>query len=118
MPMSPDPPLNPFRYGALALDEAFADRERELAELKADALAGQDVVLFAPRRLGKSSLVWRVAQQLARRRALVAQVDLMTTPTPARFAEKLAQTIHEQIASPLFRAKERLRIFQGLRVNP
>jgi uncharacterized protein len=116
--MSPDPPLNPFRYGALALDEAFADRERELAELKADALAGQDVVLFAPRRFGKSSLIWRTAQQLVRSRVLVAHVDLMTTPTLGRLADKLAQTIHEDLASPLFRAKERLRVFQGLRVAP
>ena len=112
------PPLNPFRFGALALDEAFADREHELAELKADALAGQDVVLFAPRRFGKSSLIWRTAQQLVRSRALVAHVDLMTTPTLGRFADKLAQTIHEDLASPLFRAKERLRVFQGLRVAP
>ena len=116
--MPPGLPLNPFRFGALALDEAFADRERELAELKADALAGQDVVLFAPRRFGKSSLIWRTAQQLVRSRALVAHVDLMTTPTLGRFADKLAQTIHEDLASPLFRAKERLRVFQGLRVAP
>ncbi len=116
--MAREPPSNPFRFGALALDEAFADRERELAELKADALAGQDVVLFAPRRLGKSSLIWRTAQQLVRSRALVAHVDLMTTPTLGRLADKLAQTIHEDVASPLFRAKERLRVFQGLRVAP
>jgi uncharacterized protein len=116
--VSPDPPRNPFRFGALALDEAFADREHELAELKSDALAGQDVVLFAPRRLGKSSLIWRTSQQLVRSRALVAHVDLMTTPTIGRLADKLAQTIHEDLASPLFRAKERLRVFQGLRVAP
>ena len=42
----------------------------------------------------------------------------MTTPTLGRFADKLAQTIHEDLASPLFRAKERLRVFQGLRVAP
>ncbi len=110
--------FNPFRYGALALDEAFTDRERETAELKADALNGQDVVLFAPRRYGKSSLVWRVSQELIAQRALVAHVNLMTTPTITQFAEKLAQSIHEDIVSPLFRAKERLRIFQGLRVRP
>jgi uncharacterized protein len=110
--------FNPFRYGALALDEAFTDRERETAELKADAMNGQDVVLFAPRRYGKSSLVWRVSQELVAKRALVAHVNLMTTPTITQFAEKLAQTIHEDIASPLFRAKERLRVFQGLRVRP
>src|SRR2546421_11632206 len=116
--MADPPPSNPFRFGALALDDAFADRQSELRELKADALAGQDVVLFAPRRYGKSSLVWRATQQLLRERTLVAQVDLMTTPTLGRFAEKLAQSIHEDVASPLFRARERLRVFQGLRVTP
>lgn len=110
--------INPFRYGALALDDAFTDREREMAELKSDAMNGQDVVLFAPRRYGKSSLVWRVSQELVAERALVAHVNLMTTPTLTQFAEKLAQTIHEDIASPLFRAKERLRVFQGLRIRP
>jgi hypothetical protein len=112
------PDLNPFRYGALALDEAFTDRESEIAELESDALNGQDVVLFAPRRYGKSSLIWRVSQELITKRVLVAHVNLMTTPTIARLAEKLAQTIHEDIASPLFKAKERLRVLQGLRVRP
>ena len=109
---------NPFRYGALALDEAFTDRRREIEDLEADIRNGQDVVLFAPRRYGKSSLVWRVAQRLVRRRVLVAQVDLMTAPTRERLAEKLAKTIYEDVASPLFRAKERLRVFQSLRIVP
>jgi hypothetical protein len=109
---------NPFRYGALALDDAFTDRESEIRTLEADIRNGQDVVLFAPRRYGKSSLVWRVAQRLVRRRVLVAQVDLMTTPTKERLAEKLAKTIYEDVASPLYRAKERLRVFQQLRIQP
>jgi len=109
---------NPFRFGALALDEAFADREVELEELKADILNGQDVVIFAPRRYGKSSLVWRASQELVVRDVLVGQVNLMTTPTKEKLAEKLARTIHEEIASRLFRAKERLRVFQGLRITP
>ena len=110
--------LNPFRYGALALDDAFTDREQELSELESDIRNGQDVVLFAPRRYGKSSLVWRVAQTLVKKRVLVAQVDLMTTPTRERLAEKLAATIYEDVASPLFRAKERLRVFGHLRIKP
>jgi uncharacterized protein len=110
--------VNPFRYGALALDDAFTDREQETVELKADALNGQDVVLFAPRRYGKSSLIWRVSQELIGDGALVAHVNLMTTPTVTQLAEKLARTIHDDIASPMFRAKERLRIFQGLRIRP
>jgi hypothetical protein len=109
---------NPFRYGALALDDAFTDRDDELARLQADALNGQDVVIFAPRRYGKSSLIWRVSQELVKRRALVASVNLMTTPTITRLAEKLARTIHDDIASRLFKAKERLNVFQGLSVRP
>ncbi len=109
---------NPFRYGDLALDEAFTDREDELAALEADCLAGQNVVLFAPRRFGKSSLVWKAAQRLTRQGVLVAQVDLMRTPTKERFAEHLARAIHDDIAGALFRAKERLAVFRGLRVAP
>ncbi len=109
---------NPFRYGALALDEAFTDREDEIGELRSDILNGQDVVIFAPRRYGKSSLAWRVAQSVVRERVLVAQVDLMTTPTKEKLAEKLAKAIHEDVASALFRARERLQVFRGLRIAP
>lgn len=109
---------NPFRYGALALDEVFTDRQAEIGELETDIRNGQDVVLLAPRRYGKSSLVWRVAQRMVRKRMLVAQVDLMTTPTKERLAEKLAATIYEDVASRLLRARERLRVFQNLRVQP
>ncbi len=109
---------NPFHFGALALDDAFTDREREVKELCSDIENGQDVVLFAPRRYGKSSLIWRVSQVVAARKVLVAQVDLMKTPTKQKLAEKLAHSIHEDVASVLIRAKERLRVFADLRITP
>ncbi|HLM31431.1 MAG TPA: ATP-binding protein [Solirubrobacterales bacterium] len=113
------PPRNPFRYGALALDEAFADREEEVQELKFDVLNGQDVVVFAPRRFGKSSLVWRAMQELVGQGALVAYVNLMTTPTKEKLAERLAAAIYEEIASPVARVRERsLAPFRGLRISP
>jgi hypothetical protein len=110
--------VNPFRYGALALDEAFTNRENEIRELTRDILNGQDVVVLAPRRYGKTSLVWRVIQEVVKKKVLVAQVNLMTTPTKERLAEKLADTIYEHVASALFRARERLRIFADLRIRP
>jgi len=110
---------NPFLYGALALDDAFTDRNAELAALSSDLLNGQDVVILAPRRYGKTSLVWRAQQELLKKRVLVAQVDLMTTPTRERLAEKLAKTIHDDIASTLYRARDAaLGVFRGLRVTP
>jgi len=116
--MAAKPPTNPFRFGPLALDEAFTDRQDEIASLVADARNGQDVVVFAPRRYGKSSLVWRVAQELVKDGVLVAQVDLMRTPTKDQLAAKLAKTIHEELATRLWNAKERLKVFAGLRLQP
>ena len=114
-----DAPTNPFSFGSLALDDSFADREAEVAELTSDIRNGQDVVVFAPRRCGKSSLIWRVAGVLAAERVLVAQVDLMKTPTKESLAAALAKSIFEEIASPLERARERaLAPFRSLRLQP
>jgi uncharacterized protein len=110
--------VNPFRFGPLALDEAFTDRQAEIESLVADGRNGQDVVVFAPRRYGKSSLVWRVAQELVKEDVLVAQVDLMRTPTKDQLAAKLAKTIHDELATRLWNARERLKVFAGLRMNP
>src|SRR5262245_19381169 len=110
---------NPFSFGDLALDDSFTDREKELRELKADILNGQNVVIFAPRRYGKSSLVWRAVPQLTAKRVLVAQVDVMTAASKEQLAAKLAQAIHDDIATPLLRARERaLEIFKSLRITP
>src|SRR5919197_5852633 len=110
---------NPVRFGALALDDAFTDRRQELDQLRSDILNGQDVVIVGRRRFGKSSLVLRVVADLRKRRVLVAYCDLSTTPTKERFAEKLAKAIHDDVASPLFRARERtLSVSRGLRVTP
>src|SRR5436305_3233885 len=108
---------NPFRYGPIALDESFTDREAEVAELSADALNGQDVVIFAPRRYGKTSLVHRVAQRLTTRRALVAEVNLWFTPTKEKLAGRLAREIAE-ILGIAGKAKEVARVFGSLRIKP
>ena len=53
MPRTGRPVANPFRFGGLAIDATFANRESELQELKADVLSGQDVVIFAPASIRK-----------------------------------------------------------------
>ena len=111
---------NPFNFGDVAVDEGFTDREQDLRELKADIRNGQNVVVFAPRRYGKSSLIWRATQELAATdEALVAQVDLMRVTTKEQLASKLSEAIYEGIATPLLRARDRAaRIFETLRVRP
>jgi uncharacterized protein len=77
-------------------------------------------VIFAPRRYGKSSLVWRASQELiAAGSVLIAQVDLMATPSKEKLAEKLAKSIYEDIASTVFKVREKATsIFSGLRIVP
>ncbi|HEY0387546.1 MAG TPA: ATP-binding protein [Gaiellales bacterium] len=119
MPRPPRVHTNPFRFGDIALDDAFADREQEVRELTADALNGQNVVVFAPRRYGKTSLVERVAHELALKRALVAAVNLMKAATKEQFVEQVMHAVHDDIATPLTRARDSaLQLFRGLRVTP
>src|SRR5262245_58880668 len=109
---------NPFTFGDLALDDAFTDRERELAELKSDMLNGLNVALIAPRRYGKTSLVRRAAHELQGEGVLVAEVDLMKTPTKERLASHLARAIHDDLASVLMKAKDALDLITGVRIAP
>ncbi len=55
---------NPFFYGNEVSGEDFCDRTDELDELKKDAGAGLNVLLYAPRRLGKTSLLRKLQTQL------------------------------------------------------
>jgi hypothetical protein len=110
---------NPFLFGTLALEDSFADRQREVDELATDIRNGQDVAIFAPRRYGKSSLISATTRRVAKDGVLVADVDLMTTPTKERFAAALASSIYEHVSSPLERAWEKATApFRRLRVQP
>ena len=110
---------NPFTFGGLALDKAFTNREDEVEELASDMRNGQDVVVYAPRRYGKSSLVLRTAQEAIAAGVVVGYCDLMKTPTKERFAAALAKTIYDDIASPVGQVFDRAAsLFRGLRVRP
>jgi len=112
-------PTNPFSFGALAFDEAFTDREDELAELVADLLNGQDVLIYAPRRYGKSSLALRAAEEAVRQGVLVGYCDLLKIPTKERLADTLAKTIYRDIDSTAGQLFERAAdLFRGLRIRP
>ncbi|HEX6699885.1 MAG TPA: ATP-binding protein [Gaiellaceae bacterium] len=112
-------PTNPFTFGPLALDEAFTDREEELEELLGDMRNGQDVVVYAPRRYGKSSLVLTAAQHAFAEGILVGYCDLLRVTTKERLAAALAKTIHRDVDSPAGQALERAaELFRNLRIRP
>ena len=117
--MTTKEPPNPFRFGALALGAAFTDRQAELRELAAELWNGQDVLVYAPRRYGKSSLVLRAAARAERDGALVGYVDLLKVTSKERLAAALARTIHRDLDTAPGRAYERAaELFRGLRIVP
>ncbi len=110
---------NPFTFGALARKEAFIDREPELDALLGDLRSGQDVVLLAPRRYGKSSLALQAMRRAGEEEILVAYCDLLRTPTKERLAGALARAITDELMSPLEGILERAAaVIRGLRVRP
>jgi hypothetical protein len=110
---------NPFRYGAVARGEYFTDRESELRALLDDVRGGQDIVIFSPRRFGKTSLVTRAIEHLREDGALVAYLDLLGAPSKAELADDLGQALYEGLQSPLEQALDRIRdFFSTLTISP
>jgi len=85
----------PFVFGRIADGEHFVDREPERARLAANFTALTNTVIVSPRRWGKSSLVQRVAEDLAATKSpvRVVQVDLFNTRTEADFYAHLAKAV-------------------------
>lgn len=84
---------NPFIYGEIVPDDAFADRETELDRLATDLGGGQKVFLISPRRYGKSSLVHRALSTLARRGALTVNLTVSSYSSYVAFLEGYAKAL-------------------------
>ncbi|ACO03139.1 MAG TPA: ATP-binding protein [Persephonella sp.] len=67
---------NPFYFGGTVSNEDFCNRERELEELKRDIFSGINILLYSPRRFGKSSLLLRLKEQLENEGIKVILLDL------------------------------------------
>ena len=81
--------------------------------------SGQDVLVYAPRRYGKSSLVLRAAQEAIGEGILVGYCDLLRVTSKEGLAAALAKTIHSDIDSRAGQALERAAgLFRGLTISP
>lgn len=88
---------NPFYLQQLPFDAPFCDRELELRELTAFGEARASVVLFAPRRFGKTSLVRRVQNDLAGRGAVTLFCDLFGVASVDDAAARLARAVFARV---------------------
>lgn len=83
--------MNPFKYGGIVSGNDFADRKTELSELIKELTSGQNMLLYSPRRYGKSSLAVAVLDQLQKNNFMTAFIDLYGCVSEADLANKLIE---------------------------
>jgi AAA+ ATPase superfamily predicted ATPase len=69
--------MNPFSYGTIVKNEHFFDRHEECSKIVSTLANGNNIVLFAPRRYGKTSLVFKVIEELESKNILCIYFDFM-----------------------------------------
>ncbi|NJE01781.1 ATP-binding protein [Thermococcus sp. JdF3] len=79
----------PFVYGRKVGREHFADREDDIERLKLIMLSGQNVILYSPRRYGKSSLIQIALDELGEE-VYPVWVDCYGVLTRKELAERIS----------------------------
>jgi len=84
---------NPFVYGETVSGENFCNRTQEIKELVADIKNCQNVIIFSPRRYGKTSLIKQVLQKVKAKGVLTFYIDLYPAINKRKFIELYAGAI-------------------------
>jgi hypothetical protein len=84
---------NPFIYGEIVAAGAFANRDEEYHRLTTDLAAGQKIFLISPRRYGKSSLIRRSLDSLAKERVITVSVTVAGSSSYIGFLENYARAL-------------------------
>jgi len=80
---------NPFVYGETVSGDNFCDRSVETKELVTDVKNGQNVIIFSPRRYGKTSLIKQVLRKVKAQGILTFYVDLYPAINKGNFQIKV-----------------------------
>ncbi len=89
---------NPFVYGKTVSGEHFCNRDKEVKELVAEIITCQNIIIFSPRRYGKTSLIMRVLKKVKSMGILTFYIDLYPAINKQRFIEIYAGAISSGIS--------------------
>lgn len=106
---------NPFTIKVIPHDAPFCNREKEQKELLAYAENKTNVVLFSPRRFGKTSLVKRVQNQAAQKGMATIYIDLFGLSSTDDIAGRIARSIYEMLYKHKSVFKKTVTLFQSFR---
>jgi len=100
-----------FIYGVSVSGNNFTDREKETRRLKANFENGLNVILISPRRMGKTSLVKKVQQEVDRNRVHTVYVDIYDCRSEYDFYNKFAAALLKQTSNKMETAIENIKRF-------
>lgn len=79
--------MNPFKYGTVVEEPFFFDRQDELKQIVETLKGGNNLVLYAPRRYGKTSLVIKAMREMENDGYQCIYLDFMTIYSRESFIE-------------------------------
>ena len=89
---------NPFKYGVRVSGSSFFDRTKVKRAMLNTLDGGSNIVLYGPRRYGKSSLVGELLNDLRKRGTACAELNLMDIASLDDFIAKYARAVYRELA--------------------
>ena len=103
---------NPFIYGTIVTGKYFVDREEEINGIMNDLLSGQHIILYSPRKMGKSSLIEEMFRRINRGgKAIAIRINLQSVITKEDFAKLLIAEVIRKAYSSFEKAINEIKKF-------
>ena len=88
--------MNPFNYISVAEGDNFYDRKEETSRIVDTLAGGNNIVLFTPRRYGKTSLARKAMLELEKQNIRCAYLDLMPVYSLESFVQLYLQALYQK----------------------
>jgi AAA+ ATPase superfamily predicted ATPase len=107
---------NPFKFGTVVDDPYFVNRKKEIEKVTSFLSGENHLVLISPRRMGKSSLIFKTVKSLGRP---VIALDMQLMTSPADLAGQILRRIYRLYPSEKLKQHlKKFRIIPQLSLNP
>lgn len=89
---------NPFRYGRRVSGSSFFDRRKIMSDIRNVLDGGNNVLLYGPRRYGKSSLVGELFSGIRSADGICAELNMMDVASLDDFIVRFAKIVYKELA--------------------
>ncbi len=107
--------MNPFSYGTIVKGPYFYDRHEECKRIVSTLSGGNNLVLFAPRRFGKTSLVFRAIEELEKLGYTCIYFDFMPVYSRESFIVSYSKAIFAKQKNLQSAVKRIASLIKGIR---